>query len=353
MHLIDQQLNLMIRGRFKEAWKLAEELEALDPTDPKAKFNRGWFLINQGNLQEGFKCLENGRALKVYGSGKINTTKPIWDQSDLKGKTVILNMECGFGDQMIYARFATEIWKRGGKCIMCCEKLLHPLFLRIPGVKECITLDEVSRTYHDFWIPGFSASWLFGHEFDTLPNDPYIFAKNESVDLWKTMLNTEKIKVGIRWSGSPLFEHQQFRIFPAEKLINLHKDFPHIQFYSLQRDTDIKELPEAISDLQHLIISWEDTAACIANLDLVITSCTSIAHLASAMGKPTWVIVPILPYHVWAYGGDHSPWYQNTTKVFRQTKFGDWTETFQKVSNELKERFPQKIKKQKAKKISV
>jgi hypothetical protein len=351
--MIDQQLNLMIRGRFEEAWKLAEELEALDPTDPKAKFNRGWFLINQGNLQEGFKCLENGRALKVYGSGKINTTKPIWDQSDLKGKTVILNMECGFGDQMIYARFATEIWKRGGKCVMCCEKLLHPLFLRIPGVKECITLDEVSRTYHDFWIPGFSASWLFGHEFDNLPNDPYIFAKNESVDLWKTMLNTEKIKIGIRWSGSPLFEHQQFRIFPAEKLINLHKDFPHIQFYSLQRDTDIKELPEKISDLQHLIISWEDTAACIANLDLVITSCTSIAHLASAMGKPTWVIVPLLPYHVWAYGGDHSPWYQKTTKVFRQTKFGDWTETFQKVSDELKERFPQKTKKQKAKKINV
>lgn len=353
MHMIDQQLNLMIRGRFEEAWKLAEELEALDPTDPKAKFNRGWFLINQGKLQEGFQCLENGRALKVYGSGKINTTKPIWDQSDLKGKTVILNMECGFGDQMIYARFATEIWKRGGKCIMCCEKLLHPLFLRIPGVKECITLDEVSRTYHDFWIPGFSASWLFGHEFDTLPNEPYIFAKDESVDLWKTMLNTEKIKVGIRWSGSPLFEHQQFRIFPAEKLINLHKDFPHIQFYSLQRDTDIKELPEKISDLQHLIISWEDTAACIANLDLVITSCTSIAHLASAMGKPTWVIVPLLPYHVWAYGGDHSPWYQNTTKVFRQTKFGDWTETFQKVSDELKELFPKKTKKQKAEKISA
>ena len=114
---------------------MAEELEALDPNDSKAKFNRGWFLINQGKLQEGFQCLEHGRALKVYGSGKINTTKPIWDQSDLKGKTVILSMECGFGDQMIYARFATEIWKRGGKCIMCCEKLLHPLFLRIPGVK--------------------------------------------------------------------------------------------------------------------------------------------------------------------------------------------------------------------------
>ena len=66
------------------------------------------------------------------------------------------------------------------------------------------------------------------------------------------------------------------------------------------------------------------------------------------MGKPTWVIVPILPYHVWAYGGDHSPWYPTTTKVFRQTKFGDWTNTFQQIRDELAEMFPKKTKKQKA-----
>ena len=153
--------------------------------------------------------------------------------------------------------------------------------------------------------------------------------------LWKEILKkTDKLKVGIRWSGSPLFEHQQFRIFPPEKLINLSK-YTELEFYSLQRDTDTRELPDEIFDLQHLIISWEDTAACIHNLDLVITSCTSIAHLSAAMGKPTWVIVPLLPYHIWAYGGDHSPWYQKTTRVFRQIKFGDWTETFEKLEVEL------------------
>jgi ADP-heptose:LPS heptosyltransferase len=345
MHLIDQQLNLMIKGRFEEAWKIAEEMESLYPHDIRPKFNRGWFLINQGKLQEGFQHLEFGRALNVYGGSKLKTNKPIWDQSDLNGKIIILNLEGGLGDNIIYARFATEISKRGGICIICCDKSLHSIFLRIPGVKECITFGEVPKTYHDFWIPGFSASWLFGHEFDTLPNDPYIFAKQESVDLWKNILNTKKIKVGIRWSGNPEFEHQQFRIFPPKNIINLHKDNEHIQFFSLQKDHDIIELPEKVQDLQHFLLSWEDTAACIENLDLVITSCTSIAHLASAMGKPTWVIVPMLPYHVWAYGDDHSPWYQNTTKVFRQTKFGDWTDTFQKVSDELKELFPKKTEK--------
>ncbi len=342
MHLIDQQLNLMIRGRFAEAWQLAEQLEANDPTDPRAKFNRGWFLINQGDLQGGFQCLEYGRSLKVYGSGKLNTTKPIWNgQDDLAGKTVILNMEGGYGDQIIYARFATEVWKRGGKAILCCEKSLQPLFLRIPGTHQCITLDEISSTFHDYWIPGFSCSWLFGHTFETLPNQPYIFAKSESTDIWKTILNSQKkIKVGIRWSGSPEFEHQQFRIFPAEKLINLYKDNEHIQFYSLQKDNDLRELPDKISDLQHLLLSWEDTASCIQNLDLVITSCTSVAHLSSAMGKPTWVVVPMLPYHVWACGGDHSPWYEETTRVFRQTKFGKWDEPFDQIKNELAKLFP-------------
>ena len=126
-------------------------------------------------------------------------------------------------------------------------------------------------------------------------NNPYISANPLSVDVWKNIIKSDKIKVGIRWSGSPLFEHQQFRIFPPEPLIDLHK-YKEVQFYSLQRDTDTRELPEEIIDLQHLIISWEDTAAAIMNLDLVITSCTSIAHLAGALGKRTWVISPILPF---------------------------------------------------------
>lgn len=340
MHLIDQQLNLMIRGRFDEAWKIAETLEHDYPTDPRAKFNRGWHLINQGKFQEGFQLLEYGRSLRVYGSGRINTNKPIWDQSDLTGKTVIINLEAGYGDNIIYARFATEVWRRGGKCILCCDATLHSLFSRIPGVTECITLDRIPSTYHDYWIPGFSCSWLFGHTVENFPNDPYIFARGESVELWKTMLKTDKkIRVGIRWSGNPKFEHQQFRIFPAEKLINLYKEHPNIQFYSLQRDNDTRELPQDIKDLQHLLISWEDTAAAIENLDLVISSCTSIAHLASAMGKPTWVIVPLLPYHIWAYGDKHSPWYGTTTRVFRQTKFGEWDNVFENINKELFDTF--------------
>lgn len=335
MHLIDQQLNLMIRGRFKDAWKISEELEAEYPNDPRAKFNRGWFLINQGKFQEGFQCLEYGRVLSVYGGPKLNTTKPIWDRSDLNGKTVIINLEGGYGDNIISARFATQVAERGGTCILRCDRSLHSLFLRIPGVKSCIVFEEVSSTYHDYWIPGFSCSWLFGHTVENIPKQPYIFANKPSVDVWKNILSHENLKIGIRWSGNPKFEHQQFRIFPPQKLINLSEKFPQCQFFSLQKDNDLIELPDNVIDLQHLLISWEDTAACIENLDLVISSCTSVAHLSAAMGKPTWVIVPILPYHIWAYGDEYSAWYEKTTRVFRQQIFGNWDEPFEKVEKEL------------------
>lgn len=335
MHLIDQQLNLMVRGRFEEAWVIAQKIHEKYPKDPRGIFNRAWFLINQGKFQEGFQCLEFGRPLNVYGSEALNTTKRIWDQSDLNNKSVIINLEGGYGDNIIYVRFANEIKKRGGKCIVCCDTTLHSIFSRVPGVEKCITLKEVSSTYHDFWIPGFSCSWLFDHDVNTLPNQPYIFANKESVNIWKNIIKSHKPKIGIRWSGNPQFEHQQFRIFPSEKLINLHKKHRNLQFYSLQRDNDLRELSEDIVDLGNLLISWEDTAAVIENLDLVITSCTSIAHLSAAMGKHTWVITPILPYHTWAYGDKHSPWYPKTTRIFRQKSFGNWNETFKEVDQEL------------------
>lgn len=340
MHQIDQQLNLMIRGRFEEAWKLSEKMEADSPNDYRHCFNRGWFLINQGDLQGGFKNLECGRFLNVYGDSKIASKKPIWNQeASLEDKIVIINLEGGFGDQMIYARSAKEVFKRGGRCILCCDPRLHGIFSRCPGVSECITIDQVSSTRHDYWIPGFSTSWIFGHTFETLPREPYIFANPLSIPLWKKIITGDKLKIGIRWSGSPLFEHQQFRIFPPEKLINLSKYKDKISLYSFQRDTDTREFPEGINDLQHILISWEDTAAALMNLDLLITSCTSLAHLSAAMGCSTWVIVPILPYHVWTYGDKHSPWYSETTRVFRQKEFCNWDSTFEELENCLLEKF--------------
>ena len=97
MHLLNQQLNLMIWGRFEEAWDLSEKLHEKDPNDIRHTFNRGWFLINQGDLQSGYQALEAGRHIQVYGDSHIGTKKPIWNNDDLTDKTVILGLEGGLG----------------------------------------------------------------------------------------------------------------------------------------------------------------------------------------------------------------------------------------------------------------
>ena len=334
MHLIDQQLNMMLRGRFDDGWLISEKLEKIDPSNLRHMFNRGWLLINRGRFQEGYQCLEAGRFLNVYGNGRITTDKPIWDHEDINDKTVLLNLEGGLGDQIIYVRFAKDIKKLGAKCVVCCDASLIPLFSSIEEIDEIVHADDIPSINFDFWIPSFSCSWLFGYSHHDLPNDPYIKPVDNSTAVWSQAVISDKIKVGIRWSGNTKFEHQQFRIFPPEKLINLYHN-TQLQLYSFQRDNDVIELPDKIFDLQYLLISWIDTAAAIANMDLVITSCTSVAHLASAMGKPTWVIVPILPYHIWAHDGEHTPWYKKTTRIFRQTVFGEWDDVFEKIQHEL------------------
>ena len=141
-----------------------------------------------------------------------------------------------------------------------------------------------------------------------------------------------KFKIGIRWSGNPQFEAQQHRVFPVQPLIDLHK-IEKITLYSLQRDNDLKDnLPFA--DLRYDMKTWQDTAEIINGLDLVITSCTSIAHLSAALGKPTWIIVPVLPYYTWALPGKKSPWHDTVT-IYRQTKHGNWDEPFTSLKNDL------------------
>ena len=111
-------------------------------------------------------------------------------------------------------------------------------------------------------------------------------------------------------------------------LISLH-EIPGVTLYSLQRDQDlIANLP--FQDLKDDMQSWEDTASIVAGLDLVITSCTSVAHLSAALGVETWIIVPVLPYYLWAVPGNKSAWY-DSVKLFRQTKYGDWSEPLNAV----------------------
>lgn len=356
MHEIDQMLKFQLDGKHKEARILSDKLEDIGPDkilDAKGQntqdiwfrhsFNRGWFIINDGDYQAGCQLLEHGRYINVYGSPPLRTDAPIFnpETESIKGKSIIVSLEGGYGDEIIHARFATSFKKQGAKAVyIATAPELVSVFERIEGVDQVILRNQVHQVQHDYWVPGFSAGWIAGHTFEDFPGDPYLTAKPESVEIWKSLVNSDKIKVGIRWAGNPKFEHQQFRKFPENFITNLAK-YPELKVYSLQRDHNLVQLPENVYDLQHMLLSWEDTMAAIANLDIVITSCTSIAHLSAAMGKETWVMVPILPYHTWTPGApeaDTTPYYK-CVKIFRQTDPKKWNNAFQNMYAALEERF--------------
>lgn len=180
-----------------------------------------------------------------------------------------------------------------------------------------------------------SAGRLVGYDYDSVDHGTYQKSQDYLQSWAKRVTATDKkLKIGLRFSGNPSFEHEQHRRFPQELLVNA-TDIPDVDRFSLQRDNNI--IPhDGITDLNEYLQSWEHTAALINEMDLVITSCTSIAHLSAAMGKPTWVIVPTLPYYIWSIPGDKSPWYSNV-KIYRQTKYNDWSECVEKINNDLKE----------------
>lgn len=319
-HPLDIALEAGLNGEFDRAEQI---LNLFDVNDPRVIFNLGWYKIRNGDLLGGLENLNAGRFLNCFGSPPIKGK--IWKDEDLNGKTLLFRCEGGFGDQIINIRFVEDFKKMGATVIVSCDPTLFQLFSKNGMV--CVDNLVAENVYYDFWVPGMSAAYVLKHTFETLSGSTYLKATPR--DLYN---KNNKLKVGIRWSGNPEFEHEQHRRFDPSLMIDLH-EINGIRMYSLQRDENlIYGLPFA--DMKADMKTWMDTAEIIKGLDLVITSCTSIAHLAGALGVETWVVVPILPYYTWSLPGNTTPWY-DSVKIFRQEKYGDWSHPFENIKNEL------------------
>ncbi len=331
--ILDLQLLYCAQGKYDLAEYWEVEADKYLPMSPERAFNKAWKYMKAGDLQRGMHNLYLSRPKRLFGSPRPPTKTEQWDGSSLFGKKLLLYSEGGLGDEIINARFARNFKQMGATVILSCNKGLMNLFDSVVGVDTVIDVRAVPLVKHDCWVPAMSAAIFCNTSYVTLLNDPYIRIPINPA--WDYVIKKDKFNIGIRWAGNPKFEHEQLRKFPVEPLFEL-ANIPGVQLYSFQRDNDILNLPEGITDLSNLIYTWDDTAAAIGKMDLIISSCTSVVHLAGAMGKKTWVIVPIMPYYIWAQPGDTSSWYKTVT-VFRQTNFGNWDEPFINLRNSLVE----------------
>lgn len=346
---LDLALLFAAQGNKEGNIQALNEYEKYFPNCPKLRFTRSWMLLSEGKLKEGFDHIEAGRECGALGDHVEHVNGIKWDgKASLKGKTIMVYGEGGQGDQIMGLRSCKILHEMGANVIVACVKHLFKLFTHCKWVTTVISQDKTNVVSYDYWIPMMSSFRLCGLDESTMYTESF-FRHIDGDFLWKRIIPKEnnKLNVGLRWSGNPQFEHSQLRVFPPNKMFDA-VNLDNVNLYSLQKDDEKTQLPSNIVNLEPLLGDWVQTAMAIQQLDLVITSCTSIAHLSAAMGKPTWVIIPAMPYYPWAKPGNKSVWYPSVT-LFRQKCYGDWNDAF----SELKERFYRKVNGTKIKELST
>ena len=314
---IQKQAFALFSGDLEKSKRLAyQNLEDFSD-DPDIAFNAGWAKLSEGDVSSGYALLDKGRATTVWGD-QFTSTQPVWNG---EAGTVLLRLERGLGDQIHQVRYARDLKAKGCTVVVSCQSQLAELMTQAEGVDVVVQHEAAAGVYHDYFLPAMSAPIQLGYQTnDNISGRSYIPRPEVEV---------VPGRIGLRWQGFNGYEHATKRKFPADLLFDAVAGRDCV---SLQRDEGSELRPRFVEEVP--LDTWTDTAKAIASCELVITSCTSVAHLAGAMGIPTWNIIPMVPYYLWTFPGHKTPYYDNMW-LFRQTNPDDWAEPFEKISNEL------------------
>jgi hypothetical protein len=266
----------------------------------------------------------------------------------LKGCSVMIGFEAGHGDMIQFCRYATVLKALGASRIdLICHPALKTLFTTMDGVDAVYAFDETfPPSQWDFWTPPLSMPLYCQTLLDSIPADiPYVHADSKLSERWSTVLSgrctPEDIRVGLVWKGSTGFENDADRSLPSLKTLEPLGTVAGVRFFSLQKGSgeDDAASPPAglpVVNLGPQIQDFADTAAIVMKLDLIISVDTAVAHLAGALGKDCWLLLP--EYKTdwrWLTGRIDSPWYPGIMRLFRQPRMGDWASVVADVRAEL------------------
>jgi hypothetical protein len=270
--------------------------------------------------------------------------EPLWDGSDLHGRTILLTAEQGLGDMLQFIRYAPMVKDRGGTVVLACPAIMLPVLSRCRGIDRFVSEGEPLPAF-DVQAPLMSLPAIFKTTLATIPACvPYVFCDPGLVERWQRELSRwDVFKVGIAWQGNPFHRwghHRSFGLAPLASLARLDG----VRLFSLQRVHGLNELEVSVSQLPIETFGPEfdvssgafmDTMAVMRQLDLVVTPDTALAHLAGALGVPVWIPLSVIADWRWMVGRSDSPWYP-TMRLFRQTELGNWLPVFEQIVAELR-----------------
>ncbi len=329
---------LQAEGRFAEAAACLDRALGLAPNHSNARYNRAILHLIEGEYKTGFTYYED--RFKAGEFPQCPFTQPMWDGSDLNGRTLLLHAEQGMGDTLQFIRYAAIAAQKGGRLILTCHKpLMRLIGASFPAIERMVPLGFPVGDFQTY-TPLLSLPHILGTTLETVPNQvPYLHPPQDSTIKLTAPAGT-RLKVGIVWSGGHLYKHNHSRSCPLQYFEPLLR-IPHVAYYSLQKgipELDLQELgwQAQVQDLSNQLRDMAETAAAIAQLDLVITVDTSVAHLAGALGKPVWTLLSFLPDWRWMRQREDTPWYP-TMRLFRQEKLDNWVGVMERVEQALRE----------------
>ncbi len=331
---------LEVQCQYDEALKQYAKAIEVQPDLAKAHFNTGMCRLRLGQFETGWQQYEWRWKCDDFPSKGRNYPRPLWlGTEDIAGKTVLLHAEQGLGDTIQFCRYATEVSRSGATVILAVQPPLISLVANLPGVHKVLTYKELVPDF-DFHCPLLSLPLAFKTRIGSIPTlVPYLHAPEAAIRSWTEKLGAlPLLSIGLAWSGNAQHKRDHERSIALEKLLPAF-DTPGIGLFSLQdqvRDSDSIAL-EGAKNMLHFgaeLRDFSDTAALISRLDLVITVDTAVAHLAGAMGKPTWILLAAHADWRWMENREDSPWYPSA-RLFRQRKPGDWDGVIHSVRQAL------------------
>jgi tetratricopeptide (TPR) repeat protein len=339
---------LMELKRLDEALASYDRAIALRPDYAEAFNNRGMARLLTGRYREGWADHEWRWKAKTYSGVRPKLDAPVWQGEDVDGRRILVFGEQGLGDVIQFVRYLPLLAQRGAKVTLLVRenliRLLRPLSSKIEIVGSLKKHDSF-----DFQCALMSLPWPFGTDLNSIPNQvPYLEPEEDRVERWKQFIGEHGFKIGIAWqakigSTPAVRMHGLRRSFPLAELIPLSR-LPGVRLISLQKHHGLDQLTNLPAGATVEILgddfdggpdAFIDTAAAMSNLDLIITPDTSIAHLAGALGRPTWVALSYVPDWRWLLNRDDSLWYP-TVRLFRQGSDGDWKSAISKIEQALR-----------------
>lgn len=329
-------------GRCAEALAGYQRALQLQPDYAEAYWNMSLTLLLSGNFIEGWRQYKQRRNANLKTIIDQHCPgKPRWDGRSFERQRLLVHYEQGLGDNIQFARYLPMIKARGGTVIFETLRPLTGLFQGFPGLDELIEYCPGKKPPVDFdlYASLLDMPHLFGTTLETVPAEvPYIYADPAKAQHWRSILAGPDFKVGIVWAGSSVHPNDRYRSARLRHFAPLAK-IHGVRLYALQKGDAAAQMDELsgtmpVTNLSKDFRDFTDTAAAVENLDLVISVDTSVLHLAGAMGKPTWALLPFAPEWRWMLSRSDSPWYA-TMRLFRQDGWNGWDGMLRRVAQEL------------------